>query len=331
MVSIIIPAYNLENNIEYCIGSVLNQSERNFELIIIDDGSTDNTYEVCKAASARDSRIKVVRQENKGVSAARNTGIRNAKGDYLMFVDGDDIIAPWCLEHLMSYLNEDTAAVIGDNSRIRTYEYYFEEAEHSEHSLSGEESLKLLIEGRFPIGSWATLFRKDCIGTIRFPEKIKHNEDKYFLFQFLMANQNRNIVRTSEKVYGYYVRESSATKAKWNGSTDILKVADKILYEIEKSKPEYIEIAKVAAIAARLQILKDIVLAENNQRNNALYKKYRKEVLAAGFPEAAGVRTKVMYAALRLGRRSFKGLTLLYYKVYSEDRRFKTNELQTSI
>ena len=331
MISVIIPAYNVEHYIKYSIESVLQQTYQDLELIVVDDGSTDSTYEVCKAVSEREPRIKFVRQENKGVSVARNTGIRAAQGDYIMFVDGDDIISPYCLEHLLNDFGKDAAAVIGDIARIRTYDYAFTNEKPAKQALLGNESLKLLLEGRFPISACATLFRKDCIGKIRFPEKIKHNEDKYFLFQFLMANQNRNIVRTSEKVYGYYVRESSATKVKWNGSTDIVKVADKILSETEKNKPEYIEIAKIAALAARLQILKDIVLAENNQRNNALYKKYRREVLAVGFPEAAGVRTKVMYAALRLGRISFKGLTMLYYKVYSEDRRFKVNELQTSL
>lgn len=331
MISVIIPAYNVEHYIKDSIESVLQQTYQDLELIVVDDGSTDSTYEVCKAVSEREPRIKVVRQENKGVSAARNTGIRAAQGDYIMFVDGDDIISPYCLEHLLNDFGKDAAAVIGDIARIRTYDYAFINEKPAKQALLGNESLKLLLEGRFPISACATLFRKDCIGKIRFPEKIKHNEDKYFLFQFLMANQNRNIVRTSEKVYGYYVRESSATKVKWNGSTDVVKVADKILSVMEETKPELAEIAKVAAQGARLQVLKDIVLAENNQRNKSLYKKYRREVLAAGFPKASGTRAKTMYAALFLGRRTYTGLVKLYYKLYSEDRRFKVNEAQTSL
>ena len=146
-----------------------------------------------------------------------------------------------------------------------------------------------------------------------------------------MANQSNNIKRISEKVYGYYVRESSATRVKWDRCTDAVKVADKILSETEKNKAELVEKAKVAALAARLQVLKSIVLEENNQRNKALYKKYRREVLAAGFPKEAGVRTKVMYVALRLGRWGFTGLAKLYYRLYSEDRRFKVNEAITGI
>ena len=331
MISIIIPVYNLEDNIENCLNSVCQQTFRDIEIIVVNDGSTDCTLEVCDKIAARDSRIHVITQENKGVSVARNTGIRVAQGEYIMFVDGDDIISPWCVEHLLSYFNGDTVAVIGDSARIRTYEYSFEKGEHSERSITCADSLKLLIEGRFPIGVWAILFRRECVVKIRFPEKIRHNEDKYFLFQFLMANQNKNLIRTSEKVYGYYVRDSSVTKAKWNGSTDVVKVADKILSVVEDTKPELAEIAKLAAQGARLQLLKDIVLAENNQRNKVLYKKYRREVLAAGFPKASGTRAKTMYAALFLGRRTYTGLVKLYYKLYSEDRRFKVNEAQTSL
>ena len=125
--------------------------------------------------------------------------------------------------------------------------------------------------------------------------------------------------------------ETSVTRVKWDGSADIVKVADKIFSETEKNKAELVEKAKVAALAARLQVLKDIVLAENNQRNKAFYKKYRREVLTAGFPKEAGVRTKVMYVALRLGRWAFTGLAKLYYRLYSEDRRFKVNEAITGI
>ena len=331
MISIIIPVYNVEENIGSCLESVRHQTYTDIQIIIVNDGSTDNTLDICREIEAEDSRVSVITQENRGVSAARNNGIRHAEGEYIMFVDGDDIISPWCIEHLMGYINGDTVAVIGDNARIRTYEYSFERGEHSERSITCADSLKLLIEGRFPIGVWAILFRRECVEKIRFPEKIRHNEDKYFLFQFLMANQSKNIIRTSEKVYGYFVRETSVTKVKWNGSTDIVKVADKILSETEKCKPELAETAKVAAIAARLQILKEIVLAENSQRNNALYKKYRREVLAAGFPKAAGTRTKTMYVVLFLGRWAITGLVKFYYKIYTEDRRFKVNEARTSI
>ena len=132
-------------------------------------------------------------------------------------------------------------------------------------------------------------------------------------------------------MYGYFVCETSVTRVKWDGSADIVKVADKILSETEKNKAELVEKAKVAALAARLQVLKDIVLAENNQRNKAFYNKYRREVLTAGFPKEAGVRTKVMYVALRLGRWGFTGLAKLYYRLYSEDRMFKVNEAITGI
>ena len=331
MVSVIVPVYNLENHINYCIESVLRQTHSDFELILVDDGSTDNTYAICKEASVKDSRVKVIRQDNQGVSAARNTGIRHAAGEHIMFIDGDDVISPCCIEHLLNYFDEDTAAVIGEITRIRTYEYSFEEKEHFERSYTGEECLKLLIEGRFPISACAALFRRECIGKIRFPEKIKHNEDKYFLFRFLLENENMKVMRTSEQVYGYYVRETSATKSKWNGSTDVVKVADRIYSVIKERKPELTEAARNAALSARLLQIRNIVLAEDGNNHTDLYNKYREEVLKNGFPKNAGKRTKVMYIALRLGKPVFWVMVRTYYKAFNENRRFEFNEKLTSI
>lgn len=91
--SIIIPCYNIENEIRFCINSLLNQRYKNLELIIIDDGSSDGTYKVCEELAVYDSRIKLIKQKNKGVSEARNKGLREASGNLICFVDSDDIVS----------------------------------------------------------------------------------------------------------------------------------------------------------------------------------------------------------------------------------------------
>ena len=102
VVSVIVPAYNVENYIGKGIESVINQSFKNIELIVVDDGSTDKTYSIARQYSSKDNRIKVLRQKNKGVSAARNRGIMEASGKYLIFLDSDD------------WLDENTVEVLVD-------------------------------------------------------------------------------------------------------------------------------------------------------------------------------------------------------------------------
>lgn len=103
-ISVIVPAYNVEEYIIDCVESICNQSYKNLEIIIIDDGSTDATGEICDAFD--DSRIKVIHQKNQGLSGARNTGILEARGEYLAFVDSDDYIKPDMLEKLVSIMGD---------------------------------------------------------------------------------------------------------------------------------------------------------------------------------------------------------------------------------
>jgi glycosyltransferase involved in cell wall biosynthesis len=108
IVSIIIPVYKVENYLHRCIGSILNQTYRDFELILIDDGSPDNCGLICDEYAAKDERIRVIHQENHGAAAARNKGLDHAKGNYIAFCDSDDLVAPQWLEHLLNASSPDT-------------------------------------------------------------------------------------------------------------------------------------------------------------------------------------------------------------------------------
>ena len=101
MVSVIVPVYNIENYIEECICSILEQSYKNIELILVDDGATDSSGEICEEFAKKDGRIKVVHQKNGGLACAVNTGLRNATGEWIFFVDGDDCIFKTTIEHTM--------------------------------------------------------------------------------------------------------------------------------------------------------------------------------------------------------------------------------------
>ena len=101
-ISVIVPFYNIEQYVSYCLDSILAQTFRDFELICINDGSKDGTRELLDAYAEKDSRVKVIHQENQGVSAARNNGLQLAAGKYIAFIDGDDAVTPEYLEILYS-------------------------------------------------------------------------------------------------------------------------------------------------------------------------------------------------------------------------------------
>ena len=105
MISIIVPIYNVEGYLSHCIDSILNSTYQDFELILVDDGSTDNCGAICDSYSEKDHRIRVIHQDNVGVSASRNTGMKMATGDYIMFVDGDDIVHSKMMEILFNAIN----------------------------------------------------------------------------------------------------------------------------------------------------------------------------------------------------------------------------------
>ena len=110
-VSVIVPAYKAEKYIRRCIDGILNQTYRDFELILIDDGSPDNSGHICDEYAAKDGRIRVIHQKNSGASAARNAGLDCAVGDYVVFCDSDDLVAPMWLEHLVTAVAPDTLPV----------------------------------------------------------------------------------------------------------------------------------------------------------------------------------------------------------------------------
>lgn len=118
-ISIIVPVYKTEAYLEKCVASILAQTFRDFELLLIDDGSPDNCPALCEEAAARDPRIRVIHQKNAGLSAARNTGVEAARGEWIGFVDSDDSIAPEMYETLLTYARRDRGLRLpaGDGSR----------------------------------------------------------------------------------------------------------------------------------------------------------------------------------------------------------------------
>ena len=327
-ISIIVPVYNAENCVQKCVNSLLKQSITDYELLLIDDGSTDKSLDICEKIAAMNPRVKVIHQENAGVSAARNTGLEHVCGEYIAFVDSDDIVAPDYLECLLKGMEKEHVILsMCGHERIYDYDYLFLSSSQDKYELlQAQQCTRKMLTDHFPVSVWGALFRKDLIADIRFPVGIRNNEDKQFLFLCLLKNENGIVAFSDSKLYGYMVREGSATRKAWNGSVDVVKVADLIREETVIKHPEWADQAKNACMKARFDVLKDIVRSAPSEYGDQVYEKLKKEIIRFGFPKAGNRRLQIEYLMVRLGKTSYRILTGIYYRVFTEKKRFRLNE-----
>lgn len=208
VISVIIPVYNVEPYLSDCIDSILTQTYSELEVIIVDDGSTDNCPALCDEYAKKDARVRVIHKENGGLSDARNAGLAVCSGEYLTFVDGDDLLLPDAVEVLYELaLEYDASLVIGGHVRFEG------EPQRDTGSDCGEvivmnstEAMKDTLENG--CASWARLYRAEVHKDLLFP-KGEINEDEAIVLRLLEAVES--VVKTERKVYLYRCRQSSIT------------------------------------------------------------------------------------------------------------------------
>lgn len=175
-ISVIVPVYNAIDYIDNCIKSILNQEEKNFEILLIDDGSTDGSGEKCDNWSTKDARIRVFHKKNGGVSSARNTGLDNARGEWVAFIDADDEVSPQYLSIPEELLGCD---VILKSFIERTNDVDLEFRVSKAEYLGTYSIVRWFIRQRNN-ALWDKIIRRDIIGDIRFDSTILIGEDLLF-------------------------------------------------------------------------------------------------------------------------------------------------------
>lgn len=213
LISVIIPIYNNEKYISKCLDSILSQNYTNIQVIAIDDGSTDKSGEILEQYAAKDVRIKAYHTKNCGVSAARNTGIKHAVGEYVTFVDSDDTIDPNMYEYMLGQFVENDIDIVhcgykkiklDGTSRLvcgTNKEYHFNKKEGVSHLIKGD-----LFTGAL----WNKIYRRSLLDHIYFDESIKINED--ILFNFYAFQRAKKTIFIDQPFYHYYERENASTK-----------------------------------------------------------------------------------------------------------------------
>ena len=208
VISVIVPVYNVAAYLPQCLDSILGQDHEKLEVILIDDGSKDESGAICEKYAAQDSRVKVIHQQNAGAAAAKNAGLRAATGEYLSFVDSDDYLEPEVYGYMLSVLKETGADVVQfafrDVYRVRTEDQVFRAGRNEEDQISylrrlpGDWTCSLL---------WNKLYKRSLYDGIFFEEGHRI-DDEYFTYQGIM--NAKKIVCDDRIIYNYRKRASGA-------------------------------------------------------------------------------------------------------------------------
>ena len=196
MISVVVPIFNSERYLKECIESILCQTHNDFELILINDGSDDSSGDICRRYEKQDDRVKYIFKENGGVSAARNLGVQIAEGEYIAFVDSDDIVKPEMLETLI-HGNNDFAMcgyeLYDDTSNIVSAQFSCPELCGSLHNLA--QNISDYISPPYLLGPCFKLFRRDIIAgnKVTFPQELSYGEDAVFVLEYLTHCKTVNI------------------------------------------------------------------------------------------------------------------------------------------
>lgn len=214
LISIIIPAYNIEPYIARCLDSVMQQTYPNLEIIVVNDGSADRTGDIITEYAKKDGRIRAVHKKNGGVSAARNEGIALASGSYIGFVDGDDMIAPDMYEFLLGNMVKYSTDISHCGYRMvfpdRTEDFYGSGKLYIQDT---EQGLSDLVEGTLvEPGIWNKLYKAELFAGVRLNTGIRINED--LLLNYYLFKKSEKSVFQDEVKYYYMKRPESATGGK---------------------------------------------------------------------------------------------------------------------
>ena len=204
LISVIVPVYNVESYVAKCIESIQNQSYQHLEIILVDDGSTDDSGDICDQYAAYDDRIKVIHQENGGLSAARNTGIEAANGDYIGFVDSDDYIGLTVYEDMLHLLKENNLDIIEFTA--------FRDKNGKLEIFDKDDALRLAMHDCF-VAAWSKLYKRSVIGDVRFPIGRKFEDTAT---SYLYVANSKRVGHINRCYYYYRLNPNSITQTSFD-------------------------------------------------------------------------------------------------------------------
>lgn len=255
LISIIVPLYNVETYLSWCLDSIMAQTYKNFELILVNDGSTDGSGRICDEYASKDQRIKVIHQENSGPSIARNVALDLMTGEYVTFIDSDDVVHHRYLEVLL----ENMLNYGADISAV-TFSRVSEFGKLGEADFSGKVATynpikaikRILYQKDLENSAWGKLYKSQLFENVRFPESIYYEDLAIF---YKVYEKARKIVFEQVGLYGYRKRPSSIMGNFSLKRADVLDVTDDFVKHIEQNNPQLLPAAKDRKFSANMNIL----------------------------------------------------------------------------
>lgn len=316
LISVIVPVYNAEFYLRQCIDSIIKQTYTNLEIVLVNDGSTDNSGKICDEYKEIDSRIKVIHKMNGGVSSARNAGLDvcTSGGDYIAFVDSDD----WIESDMFEKLYNEIKRVNGD---IVVCGYYIDKQDQTyikkleKGIFVGNDNVlkKCFYNKNFPNAVWCKLYNKNIFNEVRFPEG-KLYEDMLIILDVLEKTSVVSII--PEAFYHYSQRLNSIMNEKtYHKSFEKILACENILEKVKVRKPDLMNLAYSQLYKHYMYFLDDIIFGRINVPTNGvtseMIKKYfQKNILEILKNLNVKSKNKLMYIII--------SLNLTFYKMFVE-------------
>ena len=269
-ISVVVPVYNVEQYLEKCVNSIINQTYKNLEISLVDDGDTDKSGKLCDELANLDNRIMVYHKKNGGLSDARNYGVERATGDYIGFVDGDDYIDAEMYEKLYEAIKKENVDVAECNLKIiysDRVELFTEKKYYSVYTKQEYLEEYLKIEKIFG-SACVRLITADIAKKIHFPNG-KLYEDTYYAYDLI--NVADSYVIMEAPYYNYLMRENSITNARFNPRIfDLIEIVEEFYNTVYENYPGLEEAADCRKMYAYFSVLNSILL-EEEFKNNSFY------------------------------------------------------------
>lgn len=337
LISIIIPIYNVELYLKRCVDSVLNQTYKNLEVILVDDGSPDKCGCICDEYAKNDMRIKVIHKKNGGLSDARNAGLSIASGRYVAFVDSDDYIDANMYDKLYEAIKKANADMAICNFRY-VNENGVERFNNTELPIKDEilSGMRILSENMFGskpgywVVAWNKLYKRELFENIKYPVGKIHEDE--FIIHKLFFKCNK-IVGTSKILYNYVQRENSITNRKYNISRlDYIEaLLDRVNFYIEKNFPQFVISKTLSCYRAEINQIynSDFRRTSNFKKRYAelgkIYRELYSKLIRYGFSKKEKFVFTCLYISPFLLREMHKlkaGLNLIIYAINGRKNRF---------
>lgn len=216
LVSVIVPIYNVDKYVAKCIESICGQTYQNLEIILVDDGSTDNSGEICDAFAKKDNRVRVIHKKNAGVSAARNSGIDACTGDYICFVDGDDYVMDDYVEYLLKMIQETQTDIALSTDLYSNFDSK-QSTDKQVKICSSEQATEMILCYKIPIGVYNKIFSRELLNKgVRFEESLCIGEG--FNFNTAAFQRANRIAIGHRKIYFYRKDNTNSVTTKFNAT-----------------------------------------------------------------------------------------------------------------